>query len=73
MFCWRKKQPGRSFDHAGMRPVIRVSICTGEQVAGFRDPATGKFHEAMLIRDGADLRAFLREYGVEEQELRREY
>ena len=56
-----------------MRPVIRVSICTGEQVAGFRDPATGKFHEAMLIRDGADLRAFLREYGVEEQELRREY
>lgn len=53
--------------------MIRTSICTGEQTAGFQDQATGKFHEIMLIRSDADLREFLETYGVAEDELRREY
>ena len=54
-------------------PVIRSSICTGEQVAGFKDLATGKFQELMLIRDQRDLQDFLRRYQVEEPEIRREW
>ena len=55
MFGWRKKRTAPPYNKAGKIPVIRSSICTGEQVAGFRDPASGKFDELMLIRDGHDL------------------
>lgn len=72
MLFRRKKSPP-PFDTAGKVPVIRTSICTGEQTAGFRDEATGKFFEIMLIRADADLREFLRTYGVAEADLRREY
>lgn len=37
---WKKKKeegPALDFDKTGKKPVIRTSICTGEQVAGFRD------------------------------------
>ena len=47
------------------RPVIRASICTGEQVAGFKNKKTGEFHEAMLIRNRNDLDEFKRIYGLE--------
>ena len=51
--------------------VIRCSICTGEQVAGFKDAATGKFKEVMLIKDEKDLERFMKMYGVES--VKREY
>ena len=44
-------------------PVIRCSICTGEQVAGFRNGQTGRFEEVMLIRSPADLEEFKQRYG----------
>lgn len=72
MLFRRKKSPP-PFDAAGKVPVIRTSICTGEQTAGFRDQATGKFYEIMLLRTDADLREFLETYGVTEADLRREY
>ena len=72
MFFRRRKSPP-PFDSAGKVPVLRTSICTGEQTAGFRDEASGKFFEIMLIRSDADLRDFLETYGVAEGELRREY
>ena len=53
---WKRKRPNRiSFDKTGKIPVIRSSICTGEQTAGFRDTASGKFEEVMLLRSDADL------------------
>ena len=55
------------------RPILRCSICTGEQVAGFKDPASGKFEELMLIRDSRDFQEFLRRYQVEETEIKREW
>ena len=73
MFGRRKKSPEPLFDHTGMIPVIRASICTGEQVAGFKDPSTGKFREVMLIRDSAGLQEFLRQFGVKEGDIRREW
>ena len=73
LFGKRKKEPAVQYDKAGKVPVIRSSICTGEQVAGFKDLATGKFEELMLIRDQRDLQDFLRRYQVEEPEIRREW
>lgn len=72
MFGRRKKQ-AVPFDRGGRIPVIRSSICTGEQVAGFKDPGSGRFEEMMLLRNDRDLQEFLRRYQVEESELKREW
>jgi len=71
----RKKKPLNlsPYDKTGKVPVIRSSICTGEQVAGFKDPVSGRFEELMLLRNEADLREFLERYQVEESELKREW
>lgn len=71
MFGKRRQPP--PFDRGGRVPVIRASICTGEQVAGFKDPVTGRFQEYQLIRNDGDLQEFLRRYQVEESEIRREW
>lgn len=55
-----------AYDPAKQKAVIRCSICTGEQVAGFQDVHSGKFEEVMLIRDQADLQHFKEQYGVED-------
>ena len=55
-----------AYDRERFEPAIRCSICTGEQVAGFREKQTGAFFEVALIRDAKDLAAFCAEYGVEE-------
>ena len=73
MFWNRKKQAKPAYDKTGKIPVIRSSICTGEQVAGFKDETTGKFQELMLIRTDSDYQEFLRLYEVEENEVRREW
>ncbi len=46
-------------------PVIKASICNGEQVAGFKDKKTGHFTEVMLIQSEKDLEQFKKRYGVE--------
>jgi len=48
------------------KPVIRVSICTGEQVAGFKNLLNGKFEEVVLIRNRKDLDEFKEKYGITE-------
>ena len=70
MFGKRKKRSVSSFDKTGKIPVIRSSICTGEQTAGFQDEATGKIREVMLIRGKADLREFMEAYDLEESEIK---
>ena len=60
------KMPAAAYDPAKQKAVIRCSICTGEQVAGFQDVHTGKFEEVMLIRNQADLQHFKEQYGVDE-------
>ena len=52
MWFAKKKEPeAKTYDPALWKPVVRCSICTGEQAAGFREIATGRFEEVMLIRD----------------------
>ena len=73
MFGRRRKSAAVPYDKIGKTSTIRVSICTGEQVAGFKDPVSGKFEELMLIRDSRDFSEFLHQYQVEESEIKREW
>lgn len=73
MFGRKKRQTVIPYDKTGKNPVIRSSICTGEQVAGFKDPVSGKFQELMLIRNGRDLQEFLEQYQVSESDIQREW
>lgn len=66
MGLFKKKSIVKSYDKENKRPVIKASICNGEQVAGFKDIHTGKIEEVMLIRSRADLGNFKAMYGIDE-------
>jgi len=72
MGLFKKKIVTKSYDRENEKPVIKASICNGEQVAGFKDVHTGKFEEVMLIKNSADLEQFRSMYGIEE-EIVKEY
>lgn len=61
----------RQYEKEKYKPVLRCSICTGEQVAGFKEIQSGKFEEVMLIRNAKELEAFMQLYNV--KEIVREY
>ena len=73
MFSRKKKKEVSTYDREVMKPVVRSSICTGEQVAGFKDLKTGKFQDMYLIKSQADLRDFMEQYGVREEEISKEW
>ena len=63
---WGKRKPEqKTYDRETQKPVIRASICNGEQVAGFKDLTTGEFHEIMLIRNEKDLEEFKSAFGLD--------
>ena len=70
MFGFRKKKDTLTvnYDPAEQKPVIRCSICTGEQTACLKNLRNGRLTEIMLIRDVADLEAFQATCGVSEIE-----
>lgn len=70
---FRRKQAKESYDRENLRPVIRASICTGEQVAGFKDIHTGKFTEVMVIRDSGDMDEFTAKYDISAADIRKEW
>lgn len=61
---FKKRDKKKTYDKENLRPVIKASICNGEQVAGFQDIHTGAFEEVMLIKGGNDLAEFMRMYGI---------
>ena len=67
-----KRTEKKTYDRSNQKPVIKASICNGEQVAGFKDIRTGKFEEVMLIRRAEDLETFKIMYGIE-GEIAKEY
>lgn len=73
MFGRKKKKEVFSFDRTEMKPVLRSSICTGEQVAGFKELKTGKFQDVCLIKSKTDLREFMEQYGIREEEISKEW
>lgn len=73
MSLFKKKTEIIPYDREKLIPVIKSSICTGEKVAGFKDVSTGKFRDIMLIRNDRDLKAFKEKYGINEDEMEKEY
>ena len=61
---FKKKTIRKTYDKESQKPVIKASICTGEQVAGFRHLEDGRFEEVMLIRGTEDLVTFKMKYGI---------
>ena len=72
MGLFKKKGVVQSYDKENKKPVIKASICNGEQVAGFKDIHTGKIEEVMLIKNQTDLNAFKKMYGID-SEIEKEY
>lgn len=50
MRIFKKKSTPLPYDKINKKPVVKASICNGEQVAGFKDIHTGKIEEIMLIK-----------------------
>ena len=72
LFRKKKSEKITGYDPESKKPIIKASICNGEQVAGFKDLNTGAFEEIMLIKTPADLSEFRHRYGITE-EIRKEY
>ena len=72
MGLFAKKTIVQTYDKENKKPVIKASICNGEQIAGFKDIHTGKIEEVMLIKNLADLEKFKTMYGINE-EITKEY
>lgn len=65
MMFGKKKSEKKAYDKENLRPVLKCSICNGEQVAGFKNIHTGKFEEIMFIRKPKDIRSFMDMYGLD--------
>ncbi len=72
MGLFKKKIISKSYDKEQKKPIIKASICNGEQIAGFKDIHTGEIEEIMLIKSQKDIETFKKMYGIEE-EIIREY
>lgn len=64
LFKFKRKSQKKTYDKVNQKPVIKCSICNGEQVAGFQNVHTGAFEEVMLIRGDADLELFREQYDI---------
>ena len=58
MRLFSKKSEKKTYDRSNQKPIIKASICNGEQVAGFKDIRTGNFEEVMLISRAEDIETF---------------
>lgn len=57
-----------AYDLQKYLPIIRCSVYSGKQVAGFKDKMTGQFMEVMIIQSDKDLEEFKARYGVDKVE-----
>ena len=58
----RKKKVKKTYDRENKRPVLRCSICNGEQVAGFKDIHTGGAVAGRSLKGGKLYRTGLTAY-----------
>ena len=76
MSLWKRKEKVKNdslYPPEKYEPVLRSSICTGEQTACMRDRETGKLHELMVIRTPQDMQQFAKEYGIDLDAVRTVY
>lgn len=65
LFRKKAKQETTVYDREKEKPILKCSICNGEQVAGFKNIHNGSFHEVMFIRNEKDLQDFKELYGID--------
>ena len=60
LFGRKKKTKSQKleYDKSLWKPVLKCSICNGEQVGGLRNITTGEFREVMFVRGSEDLNLF---------------
>jgi hypothetical protein len=64
-FFFRKhKEKDAGWDPDKEYPVLKCSICNGEQVLGLKDKATGEFRELACIKGNDELAEWKRTLGV---------
>lgn len=73
MSLFKRKNQTNPFPLEQYEPVLRCSICTGEQTACMRNRATGKLTELMLIRSPADLDLFRVQYHLGDVRIEKIY
>ena len=54
-------------------PVLRCSICTGEQVLCAKECSTGNLLELMLIKTPAQLEGFCEANGISQKDIEKVY
>ena len=69
----RKKETPPQFPPEQYEPVLRCSICTGEQTLCLKDRETGDQHELMLIRSFSDLEEVCSANGIDPETVRKIY
>ena len=67
----RRSCERKSYDRENDKPVLKCSICNGEQVAGFKNIHTGVLREECFILSDSDLEDFKAKYGI--TDLAKEY
>ncbi|MCD8131045.1 MAG: aspartate dehydrogenase [Lachnospiraceae bacterium] len=68
-----KTKAHKAYDSENWRPVLKCSICTGEQTAGFQQIRTGQFEDIMLVRGQKDLDEFISIYGLNPADITKIY
>ena len=69
----KKKKDVPTIQIEQFEPVLRSSICTGEQVLCMKDRKTGEMHQLMLIRSFSDLKEFCDANGIAPESVRKVY
>ncbi len=69
----KKKAEYQKMPEGDYVPVLRCSICTGEQTLCAREAKTGKLLELMLIRSPKELEGFCSENGLDAAEIEKVY
>lgn len=69
----KKKKEYPKMPEGDYEPVLRCSICTGEQVLCAKEKNGDKLHEIMLIKSPADLEGFCAANGMSPEEIEKIY
>ena len=74
MSFFKKKEKGLPLIEEGrFDPVLRCSICSGEQVLCAKDCRTGELHELMLIKSRAELEDVCEANGIDVDSVQKIY
>ena len=69
----KKKREYPKFPEGDYEPVLRCSICNGEQILCARDRVSGELHELILVRSPGDIDEFCKANSILPESIKKEY